>query len=67
MRSERKRANQQADKTEIGKFREWARKQPPCEHGHPGGDLTDPAGTILCPFCRRERSPKPPQTTTTRR
>jgi hypothetical protein len=53
MRTERKRAKQKADQTEIGKFREWARNQPPCGHGQPGGDLTDPAGIVLCPKCRR--------------
>lgn len=53
IRKERKSAKHQADKAEIGKFREWARKQAACEHGQPGGDLTDPGGTVLCPKCRR--------------
>ncbi len=42
-------------KADIAKFRAWAAKQPGCHHGHPGGDQTDPAGTVLCPLCRREQ------------
>jgi hypothetical protein len=48
-------STQKADKAEIAKFRAWAAKQPGCDHGHPGGDQTDPAGTVLCPLCRREQ------------
>ena len=51
-RSERNDAKQKAAKEEIARFRDWAKLQPACIHGQPGGSLADPGGTILCPRCR---------------
>lgn len=44
-------------KSQIAEFRKWASKQPPCEHGHPGGDLIGPDGIAPCPLCRQGGSP----------
>lgn len=49
-----KTTKQKADKALVARFRAWASKQPPCEHGQHGGDLIGPDGIAPCPLCRQE-------------
>lgn len=52
------RARQSAAKAETAQFVERARRQPPCQHGQPGGDQIHPAsGQPLCPLCRTRGRP----------
>ena len=54
--------SKRARQEDVAKFRDWAKKQPACPDGMPGGDLIGPDGVAPCPLCRQATSAEsPPQ------
>jgi hypothetical protein len=54
-----RRATKAEIKAAIAEFLDWAKKQPPCEHGWAGGDQIRPDDIAVCPNCRHSPASPP--------